>query len=90
MPVPIASITIRTYRKHPPTTEERIADNRAQTAADSVMYCEALGTAAEARGWFVHWYDRERVLRDAAVVLGREDLKFSVRDGSIDRATLAG
>jgi hypothetical protein len=58
----------------PPTTEERIADNRAQTFADSVMYREALATAAEARGWSVYWYDRERVFRDAATVLGREDV----------------
>jgi hypothetical protein len=38
------------------------------------MYREALATAAEARGWFVYWYDRERVFRDAAAVLGREDV----------------
>ena len=52
----------------------RIADNRAQTMADTVMYREALAAAAEARGWSVHWYDRERVFRDAAAVLGREDI----------------
>ncbi len=63
----------RACPKLPPTIEERIADNRAQTFADSVMYREALATAAEARGWPVHWYDRERVFRDAAAVLGRED-----------------
>jgi hypothetical protein len=74
VPVPIASIAIRTCPKLPPTTEERIADNRAQTIADSVMYREALATAAEAHGWFVSWYDRERVFRDAAAVLGREDI----------------
>jgi hypothetical protein len=72
--VPIASIAIRVCPKLPPTTEERIDDNRAQTYADSVMYREALATAAEARGWSVHWYDRERVFRDAAVALGREDV----------------
>src|SRR5262249_3965776 len=38
--VPIASIAIRACPKLPPTTEERIADNRAQTVADSVMYRE--------------------------------------------------
>ena len=67
-------IAIRVCPKLPPTTEERIADNRAQTVADSVMYREALATAAEARGWSVHWYDRERVFRDAAAVLGRDDV----------------
>ena len=69
-PVPIASIAIRVCPKLPPTTEERIADNRAQTMADSVMYREALAAAAEALGWSVHWYDRERVFRDAAAALG--------------------
>ena len=72
--VPIASIAIRVCPKLPPTTEERIADNRAQTVADSVMYRETLATAAEARGWSVYWYDRECVFRDAAAVLGRQDI----------------
>jgi hypothetical protein len=38
------------------------------------MYREALATAAEARGWSVHWYDRERMFRDAAEALGRQDI----------------
>jgi hypothetical protein len=38
------------------------------------MYREALATAAEARGWSVHWYDRERVFLDAAAALGRADI----------------
>src|SRR6476661_6423243 len=66
VPVPIASIAIRVCPKLPPTIEERITDNRAQTMADSVMYREALAIAAEARGWSVQWYDRERVFHDAA------------------------
>jgi hypothetical protein len=74
VPVPIVSIAIRACPELPPTTEERIADNRAQTVADSVMYRQAIGAAAEARGWFVHWYDRERAFRDAATVLGCEDI----------------
>jgi hypothetical protein len=74
VPVPITIIAIRVCPNIPPTTEERIADNRAQTFAESVMYREALATAAEARGWSVQWYDRERVFRDAAAVLGREDV----------------
>ncbi len=74
VPVPIASIAIRACPRLPPTTEERIADNRAQTVADSVMYREALAAAAEAHGWSVHWYDRERVFRDAAAALGRQDV----------------
>jgi hypothetical protein len=74
VPMPIASIAIRECPELPPTVEERIADNRAQTVADSVMYREALARAAEARGWSVHWYDRERVFGDAAATLGREDV----------------
>jgi hypothetical protein len=70
---PIASIAIRICPKLPATIEERIADNRAQTVADSVMYREALAAAAVERGWSVYWYDRERVFHDAAAVLGCED-----------------
>lgn len=74
VPMPITRIAIRVCPKLPPTTEERIADHRAQTVADSVMYRQALATAAEARGWSVYWYDRGRVFRDAATLLGSEDI----------------
>lgn len=74
VPVPITSIAIRACPALPPTVEERIADNRAQTVADSVMYREALAAAAQARGWTVHWYDRERVFHEAAAVLGRDEV----------------
>jgi hypothetical protein len=77
--VPITSIAIRVCPELPPTIEERIADNRAQTVADSVMYREALATAARARGWSVRWYDRDRVFLDAAVALGREDIDAFVQ-----------
>ena len=40
---------------------------------------EALATAAEARGWSVHWYDRERVLREAATELGSENVDAFLR-----------
>jgi len=72
--VPIASIAIRVCPKLPPSTEECIADTRAANVADSVMYREALAAAAEARGWSVRWYDRERVFRDAAAALGGKDV----------------
>jgi hypothetical protein len=72
--VPIAGIAIRKCPALPATIEERIADNRAQVVADSVMYRMALATEAEARGWCVHWYDRDRVFREAAAVLGGEDV----------------
>jgi hypothetical protein len=68
--VPIARVAIRLCPALPRTTEERIADNRAQTVADSVMYREAIAAAAEARGWSVHWYERDRVFLDAAAALG--------------------
>ena len=90
VPVPVASIAIRACPKLPPTIEERIADNRAQTFADSAMYREALATAAEARGWSVHWYDRERVSRRGSGARPRGRRRFPTRDGPIDRAALAG
>jgi hypothetical protein len=71
--VPIASIAIRVCPELPPTTEARIADTRAANVADSVMYREALAVAAQARGWSVLWYDRDRVFREAATALGRKD-----------------
>ncbi len=74
VPMPIAAIAIRSCPTLPPTIAERIADPRAQTVADSVMYREAVASAAAARGWSVHWYDRARVFHDAAAVLGLEDL----------------
>jgi hypothetical protein len=73
--VPIESIALRVCPELPPTTEQRIADNRAQTYADSVMYRQALAAAAEERGWSVSWYDREQVFRDAAKALGRADIE---------------
>lgn len=75
VPMPIATIAIRVCPELPPTTEQRIADNRAQTVADSVMYRQALASAAEARGWSVHWYDREQVFRAAAAALGHADIE---------------
>jgi hypothetical protein len=74
VPEPIAGVAIRACPALPPTIEERIRDHRAQTVADSVMYRETLANVAEARGWSVHWYDRERVFRDAAVAVGRDDI----------------
>jgi hypothetical protein len=72
--VPIARIAIRVCPELPSTTEERIADNHAQTIADSVMYREALAHAAKSRGWSVFWYNRERVLSEAAAALCRKDI----------------
>lgn len=79
LPVPIVTIAIRVCPQLPLTTEERIIDTRAATVADSVMYREAVATAAKARGWSVCWYDRERVFRDAATALGGEDIDAFLR-----------
>jgi hypothetical protein len=70
VPVPIAAIALRECSKLPDTIEERIRDTRASNVADAIMYREALAHAAEARGWTVHWYDRERVFAQAAAALG--------------------
>ena len=72
--VPIERIAIRDCPALPATIEECITDNRAQTYADSVMYRKALATAAEARGWTVYWYDRERVFENAATVINTQDI----------------
>jgi hypothetical protein len=79
VPVRITGIAIRACPKLPPTTEERIADNRAQTVADSVMYRQVLAAAARDRGWSVSWYDRERVFQEAATVLEGVDLEAFLR-----------
>jgi hypothetical protein len=62
--VPISNIGIRVYPKLPPTTEERIAHNRAARRRLSHV-SRGVGDYSEARGWSVYWYDRERVFRDA-------------------------
>jgi hypothetical protein len=77
--MPIATIAIRECPRLPESTEERIADTRAANVADSVMYREALATAAEARGWSVNWYGRERVLREAATAIGGRDVDAYLR-----------
>jgi hypothetical protein len=74
VPLSIGTIAIRTCPRLPPTIQKRIADNRAQTVADSVMYRETIAAAAEARGWAVHWYDRARVFRDAAAALSLDQV----------------
>lgn len=74
VPVPITGIAIRACPELPPSIEERIADNRAQTVADTVMYRQALAAAAEARGWSVHWYDRDHVFGEASAAFGSDDI----------------
>jgi hypothetical protein len=79
VPVPISSIAIRVCPKLPPTIEERITDNRAQTMADGVMYREVLASAAKARGWSVSWYNRDSIFRAAAAAVGHKDIDSFLR-----------
>lgn len=79
VPLQIDGIAIRECPELPRSTEERIADTRAANVADSVMYRQALAAAAQARGWSVHWYDRERVLEDAASAIGGKDVDAFLR-----------
>ena len=76
---PIAGISLRACPELPATIEQRIADNRAQAVADSVMYRQALANAARERGWAIHWYESETVFRDAARALGVVDVAASLR-----------
>jgi len=77
--IEIAAIAIRLCPPLPPTTEERIRDSCAASMADSILYREALAGAAEARGWAVHWYDRDQVFAAAATALGNKDLEAHLR-----------
>lgn len=76
----IAGIALRACQPLPATIAERIADYRAQNVADWVMYRKALASAAEARGWAVHWYDPKSVFGAARQTLGIEDLDAYFRN----------
>ncbi|HYL77899.1 MAG TPA: hypothetical protein VEU96_27045 [Bryobacteraceae bacterium] len=65
----ILGVALRQCPPLPPTIAERIQDYRAQNVADWVMYRRALASAAEARGWPVHWYDAKSVLGAARQAL---------------------
>jgi hypothetical protein len=70
----IRGVALRKCPQLPPTIAERIKNYRAQNNADWVMYRQALASAAEARGWPVHWYDGKSVLETARQALRVEDL----------------
>jgi hypothetical protein len=65
----ILAVALRKCPQLPPTIAERIKDYRAQNVADWVMYRQALASAAEARGWPVHWYDAKSVSSAASQAL---------------------
>ena len=74
MAVPrILGVALRKCPQLPPTIAERIKDYRAQNVADWVMYRKALASAAEARGWPVHWYDAKSVSGGASRALRVEN-----------------
>lgn len=79
VPVGIAGMSIRACAQLPPTLRGRIADTRANSFADSVMYREALATAARARGWSVHWYEPGQVFQAAKSALRTTDLESLLR-----------
>jgi hypothetical protein len=75
MTVPrILGIVLRNCQQLPPSISERIKNYRAQNVADWVMYRKALASAAEVRGWPVHWYDAKKVLGAASQALRVENL----------------
>ena len=69
----VLGVALRNCPQLPPTIAERIQDYRAQNVADWVMYRMALASAAEARGWPVHWYDAKKVLDVAGQALRVEN-----------------
>jgi hypothetical protein len=70
----ILGVALRECPQLPPTIAGRIKDYRAQNVADWVMYRNALASAAEARGWPVHWYNAKSVLSAASQALRVENL----------------
>jgi len=75
MAVPhIRGVALRKCPELPATIAERIQDYHAQNNADWVMYRKALATAAEARGWLVHWYDNKKVFEAASQALSVKNL----------------
>lgn len=75
MAVPrILGVALRICPPLPPTIAERIKDYRSQNVADWVMYRQALASAAESRGWPIHWFDAKKVLVAASEALRVENL----------------
>jgi hypothetical protein len=71
----IVGVALRNCPRIPASVAEQITDYRAQNVADWVMYRKALASAAEARGWPVHWYDAKKVLEAARQALRVENLE---------------
>lgn len=71
---PLRSVALRVCPPLPETVAECITNYRAMCVADWVMYRRALANAALEGGMAVHWYDKNRVLADAARLVGRAEL----------------
>jgi hypothetical protein len=71
----ILGVALRKCPQLPLTIAERIKNYRAQNVADWVMYRKALASAAEVRGWPVHWYDAKSVFGAASQALRVENLE---------------
>jgi hypothetical protein len=70
----ILGIALRKCPQLPDSIAERITQYRAQNVADWVMYRRALASAAEARGWPIHWYDAKKVSGMASQAFRVENL----------------
>ncbi|MCB9920209.1 MAG: hypothetical protein H6832_17540 [Planctomycetes bacterium] len=68
----IRGIALRACPDLPPTVEACIRDHRAQTFADTVLYRNAMATAARESKWRVHWYDKDKVFEEAESILNRD------------------
>jgi hypothetical protein len=67
---PVSSLSLRDWPADFPRDIAVLRRPPYESRVDSVMYCQVLAAAAEARGWSVHRFDAKTVEREAAVVLG--------------------
>jgi hypothetical protein len=65
----IGGIALRICPPLPATIEERLKDYRARNVADWVMYRNAIASAAQARGWTIHWFDSKAVSEAASRII---------------------
>lgn len=70
----ITGVALRACPTLPETVAERIQDYRSRNVADWVMYRRALASAAEVRGWEVHWFDPKCVTSAASKALKAKTL----------------
>jgi len=94
----ILGVALRSRPQLPAAIAERLTDYRAQNVADWVMYRTALASAAEARGWPVHWYDPKKVwdgahflhVRQAVGPPWNKDHKLAMAAAIVAAKALAG